>query len=104
MAYVVKIFPRAERNLAGLYAKINAEHSDAALRWYQGLRESILSLDEYPNRCPVTPENAGLRHLLYGRKFHVYRIMFRVVEKQKWVEVLHIRHGARQEIKASNLT
>ncbi len=66
MAYIVRIFPRAERDLASLYEKIGAEHVDAALRWYQGLRESILSLEEHPNRCSVTPENGELRHLLYG--------------------------------------
>jgi hypothetical protein len=53
MAYLVKITSRAERDLAGLYEEINAEHSDAALKWYRGLKETILSLDEQPNRCPV---------------------------------------------------
>jgi hypothetical protein len=43
----------------------------------------------------VTPENSKLRHLLYGHKPHIYRAIFRVMEKQKLVEVLHIRHGAR---------
>jgi len=35
-----------------------------------------------------------LRHLLYGHKPHVYRLIYRIVEKPKRVEVLHIRHGA----------
>jgi toxin ParE1/3/4 len=48
----------------------------------------------------VTPEKAQLRHLLYGNKPHVYRVIFRVVEKQKRVDVLHIRHGARDKLKA----
>jgi plasmid stabilization system protein ParE len=59
MAYLVNITSRAERDLAQLYRKINAEHSDAALRWYQGLKEAILSLEEHPNRCPVIPERTG---------------------------------------------
>ena len=103
MAYVVKIFPRAERNLSRLYTRNHAEHSDSALRWFEGLKESILSLREYPHRCRVTPENPALRHLLYGHKPHIYRVIFRVVERQKWVEVLHIRHGARQRVQASDL-
>jgi toxin ParE1/3/4 len=44
-----------------------------------------------------------LRHLLYGRKPYVYRVIYRVVERQKQVEVLHIRHGARQKLKSSDL-
>jgi plasmid stabilization system protein ParE len=41
--------------------------------------------------------------LLYGGKPHVYRAIYRVLEKQKVVEVLHIRHGARREFTASGL-
>ena len=103
MAYLVNITARAERDFASLYRKINAEESDAALKWYRGLKEAVLSLEELPNRCPVTREKARLRHLLYGSKPHVYRVIFRVVEKQKRVDVLHIRHGARDKLKASEV-
>jgi toxin ParE1/3/4 len=97
MAYVVNVTPRAERDLTNLYAKINAEESDAALKWYLGLRDAILSREEHPNQCPATQEDANLRHLLYGNKPHIYRGIYRVVAKQKRVEVLHIRHGAQRE-------
>jgi toxin ParE1/3/4 len=103
MAYLVKTTPRSERDLANLYREINAEHSDAALKWYRGLKAAVLSLEEQPNRCPVTPENDKYRHLLCGNKPHIYRVIFRVVEKQKRVEVLHIRHGARKRMVASDL-
>jgi plasmid stabilization system protein ParE len=103
MAYLVNITSRAERDLAQLYQKINAEHSDAAVKWYRGLREDILSLEENPNRCAVIREKGKLRHLLYGHKPHIYRVIYRVLEKQKHVEVLHIRHGARRKIKSSDL-
>jgi toxin ParE1/3/4 len=103
MAYLVKTTSRSERDLANLYREINAEHSDAALKWYRGLKAAVLSLEEQPNRCPVTPENDKYRHLLYGNKPHIYRVIFRVLEKQKRVEVLHIRHGARKRTKASDL-
>jgi plasmid stabilization system protein ParE len=103
IAYLVNITPRAERDFARLYQQINAEESDAALKWYRGLKEAVLSLDDQPNRRPVTPKKGQLRHLLYGKKPHIYRVIFRVFEKQKRVDVLHIRHGARQQFKASDL-
>jgi toxin ParE1/3/4 len=103
MAYLVSITPRAERDFASLYQDINAEESDAALKWYRGLKEAVLSLEEHPDRCPVIPEKKQLRHLLYGNRPHVYRVIYRVMEKQKRVEVLHIRHGARQQFKTSDL-
>jgi toxin ParE1/3/4 len=95
MAYAVK--------LTQLFADINAHNSQAALAWYRGLKKSILSLEEQPNRCPVTPEDERLRHLLYGNKPHVYRVIYRLVAKQKVVEVLHIRHGARRQFRDLDL-
>jgi len=103
MAYLVNLTARAERDLAQLYGEINAAHSDAALKWYRGLKEAILGLEEQPKRCPVTPESDKLRHLLYGNKPHIYRTIYRVLEKQKQVEVLHIHHGARRRFRGPDV-
>ena len=102
MAYLVSVSRRAERDLRHLYADINAGHSDAALEWYRGLRDAILSLEQHPKRCPRTPEDVRLRHLLYGSLPHVYRVIFRIDERQRRVQVVHIRHGARQSMRASH--
>ncbi len=99
MAYVVNITPRAERDLTHLYEAIGAETSDVALSWYQELKAAIVSLGEYPDRCPIIPENPHYRHLLHGTKHNIYRVIYRIVEKRKRVEVLHIRHGARDKFK-----
>ncbi len=96
MAYLVNVTARAERDLGWLFAEINAGHSGAALKWYRGLKKAILSLEEHPGRCPVTPENPNLRHLLYGHRPYVYRVIYRVLERRKQVDILHIRHGARR--------
>jgi hypothetical protein len=45
MAYHVSLTTRAQRDLAHLYGEIDSENSDAALKWYRGLKEAILSLD-----------------------------------------------------------
>ena len=103
MAYVVSITSRAERDLAHLYEEINAEYSEVAMKWYRGLKKAILSLEEQPNRCPVTRKKGELRHLLHGNNPHIYRVIYRVLERRKCVEVLHIRHGARRKLKASDL-
>jgi len=97
MEYAVNLTARAERDLARLYEDINAEHSEAARKWYLGLKKEILNLRTLPFRCPVTPENAGLRHLLYGHGHNTYRVIYRVTGKQ--VDVLHIRHGARKRFR-----
>ena len=104
MGYLVNLTARAERDLADLYDEINVEHSQAALRWYVAFREAILKLEEQPQRCPLTPESNKFRHLLCGNKPHIYRVIFRILEKSKQVEVLHIRRGARRRFKSPDLT
>lgn len=103
MGYLVEFTGRAERDFIELFDEIRAAESDFALKWYRGLRSAVLSLEEIPNRCPITRESGHLRHLLYGRKPHVYRVIYRVFERQKRAEVLHIRHGARRGFIASDL-
>lgn len=103
MAYAVNLTARAERDFTLLYAEINAEQSGAALKWYRGFKVAILSLEEMPNRCPVIREKGQLRHLLYGRKPHVYRVIYRICEEEQSVEVLHIRHGARRSFNPPDL-
>jgi len=103
MAYLVSVTARAARDLIQLYDDINAADSYAARRWYMGLKQPILSLEELPKRCAATPENRKFRHLLYGDKPYVYRVIYRILERQRRVEILHIRHGARGKFKASDL-
>ena len=98
MTYAVNVTARAKRDLSFLYAEIKAGSSNAALQWYLGLNDAILSLEQHPHRCPVTRENPHLRHLLYGNKPHVYRGIYRVRELHRQVDVLHIRHGARHPL------
>jgi hypothetical protein len=43
--YHVEVSSRAESDLAAIYDEINAEHSDAAYRWYNGLEAIVISLD-----------------------------------------------------------
>ena len=103
MAYHVKITPRAKRDLFILFNGIHAADSEASLKWYNGLKEALLTLGKLPNRCPLTRENPKLRHLLYGHKPHVYRVIYRVLENQMQVNVLYIHHGARREFTAFDL-
>jgi toxin ParE1/3/4 len=103
MAYQVEITPRAERDLFFLYLDINAAESKHARDWYLGLREAILGLSRMSRRNPRTSGNKRLRHLLYGHKPDVYRVIFRVRQKPRRVEVLHIRHGARRRFQSTDL-
>jgi plasmid stabilization system protein ParE len=73
------------------------EAGETGLRWFQELREAVASLAEFPHRCNLAPEDADfpfeVRQLLYGRKPHVYRILFTTDGDR--VILLHVRHASR---------
>jgi plasmid stabilization system protein ParE len=75
MAYIVelmvKLMPRARRDLRLVFDYIHAGAFAAAFRRYQGLEQENLSREQTPNRCPAAAENGNLRHLLYGGNPHV---------------------------------
>jgi plasmid stabilization system protein ParE len=104
MTYLVEFAARAARDLEILYVEKNAAESHAATRWYNGLEQAVYALALYPYRCPVAPEarraKRKLRHLLYGKKPHVYRVIYEVDEGLPVVWVLTIRHGALRKLQA----
>ena len=107
MAYRVEFTDRAARDLSSLYEEKRADASRAAGRWFNRLEKAVGTLEKLPRRCPRAPESKKtgriLRHLLYGTKPHIYRVIFEINEPDKIVEVLTIRHGARGEITADEL-
>jgi toxin ParE1/3/4 len=96
MVYRVELTERAARDLRRVHRTINAEGSAQAHDWFNGLEKAVFSLDEHPARAPVIPEDASQRHLLYGRRPNIYRIIYAIDESSRVVTVLHIRHGARK--------
>jgi toxin ParE1/3/4 len=107
MTYRVEFAARAVRDLEILYVEKNAAESDAAARWYNGLEQAVYALASHPYRCPVAPEaqraKRKLRHLLYGKKPHVYRVIYEIDKLRQTVWVLTIRHGAPRKLKTSDL-
>jgi len=100
MTYLVELTARAGRDIEILYEEKNAAESLAAARWFNRLEKAVGSLSSQPARCHVAPESkhskTPLRHLLYGKKPHVYRVVFEIDEKLKLVRIITVRHGARE--------
>jgi mRNA-degrading endonuclease RelE of RelBE toxin-antitoxin system len=100
MAYRVEIAKNAEAELEELYLWVTARAPQQGAKWFNGLERAILSLDQYPKRCPIAPEsidpNQSIRVLSYGRKPYVYRVFFTVDDTARIVRVVHIRRAARK--------
>jgi toxin ParE1/3/4 len=105
MPYLIEFSDRAVRDLEFLYIEKNAAESHAA-------GTTIWSRPLTPSNCApvadsVIPEGASakatLRHMLYGKKPHAYRVIYEVHETRRLVLVLTIRHGARRKLKRSDV-
>jgi len=102
MTFHVELTAQAEQDADGILEWLRSQHAGGAgTRWFTALEDAIASLAEFPKRCPLAPESRTfpfeVRHLLYGHKPHIYRILFTISDAT--VYVLHIRHARRQPIK-----
>lgn len=102
MTFHVESTAAAEQDADAILDWLLSEHAgDTGIRWFLALQDAIASLAELPERCPVAAESAGfpleVRHLLYGKTPHVYRILLTI--QGQTVYILHIRHGRRQPLK-----
>jgi plasmid stabilization system protein ParE len=101
MAFRVEVTPEAKQDANTLLEWLNSQYAgDAGLRWFRGLNEAIESLSTLPKRCRLAPENASvpfeMRQLLYGKRPHMYRVLFTI--DGDVVYVLRIRHGRRRRL------
>ena len=88
------------RDLEAIYEFIEADTSERAHAWFNDLAEAIYSPERLAERGAVTPENKKLRQLLFGKKPDTYRIIYTLHKRNRVVNVLHIRHGARDAFNA----
>ena len=95
MKYLVRLTARALRDLEAIYNCIEGDASQHAFAWFNRLAKAIYTLERFPGRGMVISENKKLRHLLFGKKPHIYRIIYAVDKRNRVVNVLHIRHGVR---------
>jgi toxin ParE1/3/4 len=110
MAYTVSLTAPAEADAYAAFERIREVAPASAARWLTGLFTAMRTLADMPARCPMIPEadelGHELRHLLYGRRTGLYRIIFDIQEdfaEGPRVRVLRIWHGARDTLRAEDI-
>ncbi len=87
----VSITRAAESDIEQAWSFIAQDSPETADKFINRLEEQIETLEIFPNRCALIPENEilGTRCMIYGD----YRTVFRVAKRT--VYVLRVIHGAR---------
>ncbi len=84
---------RAQEDLEHIFYYIANDSLDNASKFIVDPEEKIYSLENFPNRNPLIPENlyfgTEYRHLIYKN----YRIIYRIFENS--VYILRIVHGTK---------
>lgn len=91
--FQVRITRTAQEDIEEIWNFIAQDDPIESEKFLLQLEDQVKTLEYFPKRCPLIPENEILqtryRHLLYGN----YRTVFRI--SGKTVYVLRIVHGAR---------
>ena len=91
--FEVRFTRKAEKDVEEIWTFIAQDSTDEATKFIRQLDKHIGTLERFPARCPLIPENemmrSSYRHLIHGD----YRVIIRVSEKIVWV--MRIVHGAR---------
>ena len=107
MGYEVSLSAPAESDMYAVFERIREAAPDAAEGWLIRLFTQIETLAEMPLRCTVIPETDELgfeaRQLLFGRGRGVYRVIFRVLEEKRLVQILRVWHGSRDALTAKDV-
>lgn len=82
-------------DLRDLCSYIARDNPEAARRMGRGILDHVRILTSFPLIGPSYPR--GSRGPLREIVFRSYRIFYDVSESSRSVEILHIRHGAREE-------
>ena len=102
MKFRVDVTQVAKDQIRQIYIQYKQEFPSLADSWFIGLFKTLDTLKQFPNRCPLAPENDEfedeVRQLLYGKRRNAYRILFTV--QKGTVYVLHVRHHAQARLTA----
>jgi len=91
--YQVNLSQQAQNDLEHIFYYIADDNINNAANFVLQLEKKIYSLEDFPDRHPLIPENeffgTDYRHLIYKK----HRIVYRILNKS--VFILRIFHGAK---------
>ena len=111
MAYRIDISSPALVDAEKIFLGIRENSPEKAKDWYEGLLETIYSLENFPKRCVVAIESKEfeieIRQLLYGKKKQIFRILFTVTKDfendEDVVLIYRIQHTSRRYLGISEI-
>ncbi|MDB5296744.1 MAG: plasmid stabilization system protein [Phycisphaerales bacterium] len=98
MSYAVRMTPTAEAQLAAAYQYLHDRAPKSARQWLRDVYQAIDALEAMPLKFGVAPEAKYLGEPLRHRIVRSHRIIYRVDESERVVQILYVRHGAQKVV------
>ncbi|QSJ19253.1 type II toxin-antitoxin system RelE/ParE family toxin [Nostoc sp. UHCC 0702] len=104
MTYRIEISPTAKADVESIFLWMKDYSVKQAYRWVRGCYEIMLTLENFPNRCPLAIEsqylNRPVRQLFYKKQ---YRILFTVCpgndqDSQDIVQIHRVLRAAQERL------
>ena len=95
-AYRIMFGPRAGEDLKAIYEYVAQDSPSKALAVVERILDEFESLIRFPHRSVVENQSPGSKHPVRSLPVWPYVIYFRVLEDDKVVRIVHMRHGARR--------
>lgn len=97
--YTVKITPQAQEQLREIisYIRFTLLSPGTALKMLDTLQKEISSLDQFPNRVPLTEEEPWHSQDIHKLSVKNYLVYFWVNEDSKTVHVIGIVYGRKDQ-------
>jgi plasmid stabilization system protein ParE len=96
--YGVIVTPEAEAGIVAAFQYILERSPLNAEKWLRALYKKIDSLEQMPERCPLARENEYFEDTLRHLVFKSHRIIFRIDEAKRSVQVLYVRHAKQRAV------
>lgn len=104
--YTVKITQQAQEQIREIvsYIRFTLQAPETAMKMLDTLQEEIASLDQFPNRVPLTEEEPWHSQGIHKFPVKNYLVYFWVDEKTKKVQIIGAVYGRKdQRHQLSNL-
>lgn len=106
MSHEVVLTEEAERGLEEVYQWYARQSTEAANKWYSGILQTFVSLEQNPERCPLATDNdrfpVEIRQLNYGSGRRLtHRIVFTI--RPGRVIIYAIRHLAQRDLRPEDV-
>lgn len=92
----IVITPRAGGDLEGIYDRIAEDSPQNARLMIARILDALEPLKLFPHRTILSRQSAKLQYPVRSLPISTYIIYFRVIDEERIVRVLCVRHGARR--------